>query len=168
LPDRFVRTLIIVAVISLGIFACFRGTPLQARGHAIQKADLGSSALSGQGITDRQRQCTKQARERFAQIASEKNGRTVFADYYNERLNKCIVEIEIIEAVNGGDKVAISKSLTDSAGREYGAYLSFGDGEKDAEEKPPSVCEFYLSSGEAIDCQSSAEFDELEKGYLKQ
>ena len=86
-----------------------------------------------------------------------KESRAILVNYYNERMNKCLIEIKTIDIVNNEGELFINKSLEDTEGREYAVYLSDSMSGKVTEDIRPSICEIYLSSGETMECHSSDE-----------
>jgi hypothetical protein len=158
--------LLVVAAGSLGIFAYFQETSLQARGGAAPKLASRLASLSAPATPDRQGICTQRARDATEHTARANEPRAFFTNYYNERLNKCFIEIENIGLGNAGE-IYVNKSLADANGVEYAAYLGFSKRAKESWDVPPSICEIYLSSGEQTECHSSDEFDELVTDYIK-
>lgn len=159
--------LLVVAAGSLGSFAYFQETSLQARGAAAPKLASRMAALSAPAAPDLQEMCTKQAREGINPAGRDNEPRASVTNYYNERINRCFIEIENIGVSNKSGDVYINKSLTDANGVEYAAYLAFSKKAKESWDVPPSICEIYLSSGEQTECHSSDEFDELVADYIK-
>jgi hypothetical protein len=159
--------LLVVAVGSLGSFAYFQEASLQARGGAAPRLVSRLASLSATTSPDPREMCAQRARQETNHAGRANEPRAFFTNYYDERLNRCFIEIENIGVSNKAGGVFINKSLTDADGVEYAAYLAFSKRAKESWDVPPSICEIYLSSGEETECHSADEFDELVTDYIK-
>ena len=109
-----------------------------------------------------QEKCAKQAYEAFKINGYEQDKMAGFTNHYNEKLNRCFVEIENT-SVNSGT-ISTYKSVSDAfEGKGYGSYGLHTDKKKKYWEVPPFECKVTLPSGEEQICRSSDEFDALIK-----
>jgi hypothetical protein len=111
---------------------------------------------------EEQAQCAAQAHEAFKLYGWEKEPGASFVNHYNEKLNKCFVEIASLGPSSGTSKVVIDAY----EGTDYGDYFWVPAKDKKWWEVPPIQCLVKLPSGERKVCTSSAEFSALlEENY---
>jgi hypothetical protein len=159
-------SLLIVAVVGLGVFAYFQQASLQAQSEVVENltARLETKARD----FSFQEKCAKQARELFARWGYDKEAAADFTNHYNERLNKCFIALENRSASTLGS--AVNKVLADAyEGKEYAEYSWYnhsGSSKKYWEVEPDS-CKITLPSGQEKTCNSSEEYDDLIKAYME-
>jgi hypothetical protein len=109
-----------------------------------------------------QAECAKQAHEAFKLNGWEGNQWASFTNHYNEKLNKCFVEIENTDTKTSPGKIGVTNTVSDAfEGKVYGQYIWISEKNKQYFEVPPFQCEVTLTSGEKKICRSSDEFDAL-------
>lgn len=103
---------------------------------------------------DLQERCAKQAREAFLNLGWGKYESAAFENHFNQKLNKCFVQIE------NSDVMGTWKTVSDAfEGKVYAVLGLHGDEVK--------KCSVTLLSGEERICRSSDEFDALVKQYME-
>jgi len=87
-----------------------------------------------------------------------------FTNHYNERPNKCFVEIGAKDARSVPGTISKSKTLSDAfVGKVYGSYIWSTQKGKKYWEVPPLECKVTLPAGAEQKCHSCDEFDLLVK-----
>ena len=117
---------------------------------------------------DLQEKCARQAQEAFKRDGFEGEKGALFSNHYNEKLNKCFVQIESSDWKTAPGTVFTNKVLSDAfEGKVYAEYMWHSDKVKKYWEVPPLQCSVTLLSGEEKSCRSSDEFDALVKVYME-
>ena len=120
-------------------------------------------SASKSGILDLQEKCAKQARELFKSDGWEKEKMASFTNHYNQRLNKCFVQVESTH-----DGTWTSTFVADAfEGKGYGQYYWESVRGKKYWEVPPFRCKVMSLGGEETDCHSDEEFKTAMKQYME-
>ncbi len=110
--------------------------------------------MSKTASLDLQERCAKQAHEEFLNLGWKKHEGAVFANHYNQKLNKCFMQVENSDVM--GTWTTVSDAFE---GKVYAVLGLHGDQIK--------KCSVTLPSGEEKICHSSDEFDALVKQYME-
>jgi len=112
-----------------------------------------------------QERCAEAARKSYSDMGFKNKEWAAFENHYNEKLNRCFIEITDVET-NGG-RIVTSKSIFDAVeGKQYGEYIWQSDKVKKYWEVPPILCDVISPSGEKTLCKSDDEYKELLKPYM--
>jgi cell division protein FtsL len=116
-----------------------------------------------------QQQCSKQAREEYAENGWKKEPIASYTNHYNTKMNKCFMLIESTTPTKPSDGTFfVTKLLFDAfEGKSYGEWEWQSDKAKKYWEVAPITCKGTLLSGEEKVCHSSGEFDEVVKLYMQ-
>lgn len=123
------------------------------------------AAQEGRNLLDLQDRCSQQARLYFKSQGPWDNGTiTSYTNHYNQRLNKCFIQLNATAFSKGS--IFVSVFINDAfEGRDYGEYHSMA---KYPEEAPAMCTVTSLPAAQATTCHSQKEFDELIKQYMEQ
>ena len=162
-------TTIVLLVVSVGILSLLLYSQTAAlREQRRQVQELNAKLESKTASLDLQEKCAKQAHEAFKINGFEKDETSAFSNHYNEKLNKCFVQIESHDAKTISGTIYENKTISDAfEGKVYAQYAWHSDKVKKYWEVPPSLCKVTLLSGEERICHSSDEFDALVKQYME-
>ena len=115
-----------------------------------------------------QEKCAKQAEQAFKQQAFQRKDSATFTNHYNQKLNKCFVEMYWEDVV--GDTIWRYKVLSDAyEGKTYGEYSWHTEKDKKYWEVPPFTCFMYPDGKEVSlqTCDSEAQFDDFVRQYME-
>jgi len=154
--------LLLIAVAVLGSLLYIQGGLIHAQKQTIMELSSKIKSNEKQMNLDLQAKCADQSRKEFVSNGWDKRPLTTFSNHYNERLNKCFIEIED-DGVNGTSRV-VSDAFE---GKVYGNYMWFSKKGKKYWEVPPIMCKVTMPAGEEKLCNSSDEFDALLKPYME-
>jgi hypothetical protein len=115
---------------------------------------------------DHQKQCELDAREHFRQLGWDNDPLARFTQHYNKRLKRCVIVIDTVLA-NTEAGVVVTHQLGDTHGRDYAAFISIGPPSAASARDSSLMCEITMSSGDAVECGSFAEFEEFVRAYMK-
>jgi hypothetical protein len=131
------------------------------------KAQLGSAFTSTS--LELQSKCAEQARAVYNADGWNVEKMARFTNHYNQKLNKCFIQIEQTDTKTSSSHIWMSKNVSDAFERkEYGDYMWRSDKVKKYWEVPPVICKVMLPSGEEKFCHSTDEVDTLIKQYMEQ
>jgi len=118
-----------------------------------------------------QEKCAKQAEIAFKQSGFHNGGpnNTLvgYTNHYNQKLNKCFIDISTTETNVKG--VSVYRDVSDAfEGRPYADYMWINNQGKKYWEVKPFMCKVTpISGGEDKTCQSQDEFEALINGYMQ-
>ncbi len=154
--------LLVLAVGMLAYVAYSQRFVLQEQRRLTQQLN---TTLSMDASLGRQERCAKQALEEFkAQGLEAHKGDDYanFSDHYNERLNKCFVQINYTNTANNA--IFSSEEVLDAfEGKEYGHWYQ----RMTQKAIIPVECKVKLPSGEEKKCNSKEEFESMVKPYME-
>jgi TolA-binding protein len=158
--------LLIVAVGLLAFLLYSQNSALRQERQRIQELNEKVESLSKKNDLDAQEKCARQSREAFKRDGWEKEKGALFSNHYNEKLNRCFMQVDNTDTKP--EFPVVSKVVSDAfEGKVYATYMWRADKVKKFWEVPPFMCTVTLPSGEDKDCHSSDEFDALVKAYLE-
>ena len=125
-------------------------------------------SLSKAASLDVQAKCAQQARVVFSEsgLSPKKDALAGYTDHYNQRLNKCFVKLNSMEATG---KAAITYMLVQDAfeGKQYAEYYGSHMPGRPTDDATPNVCTITQQGGEEKECHSSKEFEESIRVYME-
>jgi len=125
-----------------------------------------SEGKHARSIFELQERCAEQARKSFNDMGYNKKDMAGFENHYNEKLNKCFVEITNTQTVARGEVMTTRMIFDALEGKNYGEYFWQTEKGKKYWEVAPFVCDVIAPSGEKQFCKSDEEFKELMKPYM--
>ena len=166
---NFLIFALIVAVAILGCLLHSHNSVLVDQQRQIHELNTKVEEKTKTASLELQEQCSKQAREQFAENGWKKEPIASFTNHYNLKMNKCFMLIESTTPTKPSDGTFfVSKLLFDAfEGKSYGEYDWRSDKVKKYWEVAPINCKGTLLSGEEKNCHSSDEFDEIVKLYMQ-
>jgi hypothetical protein len=160
--------LLAVAVGVLILLVYSQTSVVREQQRQIDKLSDGLESVSKATSIDLQSKCAKQAQEAFKRDGFEGEKGASFSNHYNQKLNKCFVQVESVDWKTAPGTVFTNKVLSDAfEGKVYAEYMWRSDKVKKYWEVPPLRCSVTLLSGEEKDCHSSDEFDRQVKAYME-
>lgn len=115
---------------------------------------------------DLQERCAEQSRKTFNDLGFKAKDLASYENHYNEKLNKCFIEIRNSTPSSDG-RMVVSRNVSDALeGKVFGEYIWQSDKVKKYWEVAPLMCKVTLPSREDRLCKSEDEFKELLKPYL--
>lgn len=155
--------ILIATLVQLGLFVLSMS---RENRHSAQVSDSGQKVKNVS--LDLQEKCAVGAREAFKRDGWEGTEGAMFSNHYDEKLNKCFVQVEHTDIKTSPGTEVVSKVVSDAfEGKVYATYMWRSDKVKKYWEVPPLQCSVMLPSGEDKTCRSSGEFDTLVKQYME-
>jgi hypothetical protein len=137
-----------------------------------QISQLGQELRSNHGSTSPdinvQEKCARQAALALKEAGLEHNEKATYTNHFNQKLNKCFVEISWMEVLGG--VIYTHKVLSDAyEGRTYGAYDWHTEKDKKYWEVAPYSCVMFPDGKDSSmqTCNSEAQFDQFVQQYLE-
>jgi hypothetical protein len=165
------NTAIVLLIVSVGVLSLLlysQNAALREQRRHVQELNAKLDSMSKTASLDLQEKCAKQAREAFRFHGLEKEQMADFANHYNQKLNKCFVEVRNTDAKLMPGEIWTFRIISDAfEGKVYAEYHWRTHKGKKYWEVPPVVCKVTLVSGEERICHSSDEFDALVKQYME-
>jgi len=164
------NTATVLLVVSVGILSVLvysQTAALRDQRRKVQELNARLESKSKTASLDLQEKCAKQAHEAF-KLSGETTKLANFLNHYNEKLNKCFVQIMSTDVKKSPGTIGTFNSISDAfEGKVYAEYAWFSEKNKEYWEVPPFVCKVTLPSGEEKICHSEYEFDALVKHYME-
>lgn len=155
-----------VAVGGIGAITFFQALSLREQRRQLQELRAKLQAGIKAANLDLQEKCAKQAHFAFKLRDFQREHAAGFTNHYNEKLNKCFVEIQHLDDKLSPGTLYIFKTASDAfEDRVFGQYSWRSEKGKKRSEVPPFLCQVTLPSGETKTCGSLDEFDALIKSY---
>jgi len=86
--------LLIVSVGVLGLLLYLQTAALRKQRRYVQELNAKLESMSKTASLNLQEKCAKQAHEQFVNLGWGKHESAVFGNHYNQKLNKCFLQIE--------------------------------------------------------------------------
>jgi hypothetical protein len=143
-------------------------TEIRKQEHRLEELNVKIESLPKIANFDLQERCAKQATEEYKRQGYTTHQMADFTNHYDNRLNKCFMQIQDTDTHTIPGTIITSKQLADAfEGKVFGNYIWRTQKGKKFWEVPPLECDVILPSGEKTVCHSSEEFDALVKQYME-
>jgi type II secretory pathway pseudopilin PulG len=159
---RAIILILLAAAVGLGILANRQAATIKD-----QQGQLAAANEKRKSETlGLQAQCAKQAKAAWVDGGYKDTQMASYENHYNATLNKCFIYLQSysIVAGNGYDNRTLIDVLENKS---YGLYILHVMNGSEGGRLRPVKCVVQTVSGEAVDCESKADFETRVKPYME-